>query len=329
MINAGFQIINAGSLDIPITFEFTIVMAGADTFQLPIYDGGTYNFAVGWGDGSSNEITAWNDTAANHSYLGAGTYIIQITGIINGWRFNNVGDKTLIHNISSWGPLLLGNSGGYFHGCSNLTITATDVLDLTGTTMLHSMFRDCSSITTIPSINSWNIAAVTNMQYMFRNASAFNQYIGSWDTAAVTSVQFLFDGASAFNQDIGSWDTAAVTNMNYMFRNASAFNQDIGSWNTAAVTGMYSMFSGAAVFNQDIGAWSVAAVTVMPSMLVGSGINTTNYDLLLVGWEAQVVQNGVVFGAGTVKYSAGAPATARQNLITDHTWTITDGGQAA
>ena len=92
---------------------------------------------------------------------------------------------------------------------------------------------------------------------------------------------------------------------------------------------MASMFYGATAFNQEIGSWDVGAVTTMASMLDNSGINTTNYDLLLVGWEAQVVQNGVVFGAGTVKYSAGAPATARQNLITDHTWTITDGGQAA
>ena len=279
MINVGFEVINTGNLNIPITFEFNIVTAGPDTFQLPIYSGGTYNFTVSWGDGSSDEVVIWNDPVTNHSYADAGTYTIKITGVINGWRFNNTGDKTLIHNIGSWGPLLLGNSGGYFYGCSNLTVTATDSLALTGTTVLQNGFRNCSSMVEIPSIGSWSVAAVTDMQYMFR-------------------------GASVFNQDIGSWNVAAVTDMQYMFCGASVFNQDIGSWN-------------------------VAAVTDMASMLLNSGINTTNYDLLLVGWEAQAVQNGVVFGAGTVKYSAGAPATARQNLVTDHTWTITDGGQAA
>ena len=279
MNNIGFQIINTGDLDVPVTFEFTVITAGADTFQLPLTSSGAYDFVIGWGDGDSNEITAWNDPATNHSYADAGTYVVQITGIINGWRFNNTGDKTLIHNISSWGPLCLGNDMGYFYGCSNLTVTAIDILDLTGTTTLYNAFRDCSSITTIPSMGAWNIAAVTVMHAMFY-------------------------GASSFNQDIGSWNVAAVTNMNAMFCGATAFNQNIGSWD-------------------------VASVTVMQSMLTASGMNTTNYDLLLVDWEAQAVQNGVVFGAGTVKYSAGAPATARQNLITDHTWTITDGGEAA
>ena len=304
MINVGFQIISAGNLDVPVTFEFTVVTAGADTFQLPLYNGGIYDFAVGWGDGSSNEITTWNDAAANHSYAGAGTYVVQITGAINGWRFNNTGDKTLIHDIRSWGPLNLGNGNGYFYGCSNLTVTATDILDLTGTTTLHSGFRDCGSITTIPSINLWNVGAVTDMVAMFNSAAAFNQDISLWNVGAVTDMQSMFYGAAAFNQDISLWNVAAVTNMQTMFNSAAAFNQDISLWN-------------------------VAAVTKMQSMLANSGVDTTNYDLLLVGWEAQAVQNGVVFGAGTIKYSAGAPATARQALIDAHTWTITDGGQAA
>ena len=352
MIDVGFQILNVGVSDIPV-FEFSVVTAGADTFQLPLYDGGTYDFIVEWGDYGSSHITAWNDAAANHSYTSAGTHTVKITGIINGWRFNNAGDKTLIHNISSWGPLNLGNSNGYFYGCSNLTVTATDILDLTGTTTLQAGFQGCSSITTIPSMNfwdmaavtstyamfygasafnqdigSWNVGAVTDMYAMFYGASAFNQDIGSWNVGAVTTMQYLFHNASAFDQDICSWNVAAVTNMYYLFHNALAFNQDIGSWNVAAVTTMQSILHGASAFNQDIGSWNVSAVTTMQSMLVDSGISTTNYDLLLVGWEAQAVQNGVVFGAGTIKYSAGAPAVARQALIDDHTWTITDGGQA-
>jgi len=34
--------------------------------------------------------------------------------MIEGFRFNNAGDKTLVGDISEWGPLNLGNLNGYF-----------------------------------------------------------------------------------------------------------------------------------------------------------------------------------------------------------------------
>jgi surface protein len=43
------------------------------------------------------------------------------------------------------------------------------------------------------------------MQWMFYNASAFNQPLGNWNTAKVTDMSVMFYGASAFNQDIGNW----------------------------------------------------------------------------------------------------------------------------
>ena len=35
----------------------------------------------------------------------------------------------------------------------------------------------------------------------------------------------------------------------------------------------------------------------------------------------------MIFHSGNSKYSAGAAVTARQALIDDHNWSITDGGQ--
>jgi len=119
-------------------------------------------------------------------------------------------------------------------------------------------------------IGSWDTSSVTNMQSMFRRATAFNQDIGNWDTSAVSYMGRMFYQATAFNQDLtrdgNKWNTSSVTNMSNMFQQATAFNQDIGSWNTSSVTDMEFMFAGATAFNQDIGNWDTSGVSEMRAM---------------------------------------------------------------
>ena len=59
-----------------------------------------------------------------------------------------------------------------------------------------------------------------------------------------------------------------------------------------------------------------------------SGFSQTNYDLMLVAWDA-FGTNNVPFHAGTAQYTApvSAPDTARTAMIS-RGWTITDGGPA-
>lgn len=316
-------------------FRFEVKTAGVDTFQLPIYNGGTYDFNVDWGDENSDDITAYNDAAANHSYGRAGTYNVIITGTITGWRFADAGDKTLIYDISEWGPLNLGNNESYFSGCSNLTVSATDILDLTDTTTFKHAFYKCSLLETVPSMNSWDMSSVTNMDYMFRDCSVFNQDIGDWITSAVTNMDYMFNGASAFNQDITSWDVSSVIYFSVMFRSAVAFNQDIGSWDVSAAQFMSYMFHTATAFDQDIGGWNIALVTGMSFMFTDATLSSANYDALLIGWggAGHDAQDNVTFAGGNSTYtSPGDAKDARDHLEAatpgGHGWTITDGGTA-
>ncbi|EXU60596.1 BspA family leucine-rich repeat surface protein [Mycoplasma mycoides] len=54
------------------------------------------------------------------------------------------------------------------------------------------------------------------------------------------SLNYLFDNATNFNQDISMWNTSNVEDMEDMFRGASSFNQDLSRWNVSKVLGKSS-----------------------------------------------------------------------------------------
>lgn len=176
-------------------FKFSITITGADTFTLPLYSGGVYDFTISWGDGDSGRVMAYNDPDITHSYSTAGTYNIEVNGTLQGWSFNNSGDCGLMTDISQWGNFSFGNTAGMFYGCSNMTISATD--SPTIGTNLNSCFRDCASITEISGISSWTVSAITDMAYLFNNCSSLGSIgdISGWDISAVTDMTDMFNGA--------------------------------------------------------------------------------------------------------------------------------------
>ncbi|MBT7241041.1 MAG: BspA family leucine-rich repeat surface protein [Candidatus Diapherotrites archaeon] len=253
--------------------------------KLPIYSGGTYNFIVYWGDGTNDTITIWNQAETTHTYSSSGTYEIMIDGTITGFKFDNTGDKLKITDISQWGNLNVGNADGYFFGCANLNSTATDDLNLSGTTNLYQMFSGATIFN--GDISNWDTSNVTSMPYMFLDASSFNQDIGGWDISSVINIYGMLRGASSFNQDIGDWNTSSATNMNVMLRSATNFNQDIGDWDISNVTNLSNMFYNATNFNQDIGDWDTSNVTTMTYVFGGA----TNFDQDISGWDTSNVTN--------------------------------------
>jgi surface protein len=209
-------------------------------------------------------------------------------------------------------------------------------------------------------ISMWNTSKVTNMVSMFTQAKSFNQPLNNWDTSNVELMYGMFSGNEQFNQDISSWDTSKVTRMNDMFYGAENFNQDISSWNTGNVVNMNNMFGQAFNFNQNIGNWDTRNVTHMQNMFTGArsfdqnigtwdissldsgGLQffcqnkyepfaTSNYDAILIGWstlsgsETQIPINVSVDFYNSQYSTAGE--SARNKLINDYNWTITDGGE--
>jgi surface protein len=160
-------------------------------------------------------------------YPAPGIYTIRIRDNSGGGTgFSGVYFGSQYHNplkllaVEQWGSGKWSDMRDAFRGCENMTVTATDVPDLSG---------------------------VTDMYRMFLGASSLNGDIGGWDTSNVTIMGAMFKGASVFNEDISGWDTSSVTYMAEMFRDASAFDQDIGGWDVTSLTNAEAMFSGAAL----------------------------------------------------------------------------------
>ena len=241
------------------TTKTTSGSSQSNQITLPLEETGTYDFIVDWGDGNSDTIKEYNQDEVTHTYSNEGEYEIKISGTIKGFRFNNDGDRNKILNITQYGPLNLGNSGSYFMGAENLDISATDELDLSGTTSFVGIFRSASSFN--GNLSSWDTSGVTNMSNMFYGADSFNGDISSWDVSSVADMSNMFYGADSFNGDISSWDVSNVINMKQMFLSTREFNQDISSWDVSNVINMDYIFVHAGIIEQDLSSWDVSKVT--------------------------------------------------------------------
>ena len=356
--------INISSEDFIILIK-TDNIGVSDSTQILLPIQGT-DMVIDWGDGSVETVTQSNipdNTIGGnnviHSYPKAGSYIIKISKQLTRIFFNNGGDMLKLYEIMNWGDCEWVNFANSFQGCQFLDVTATDTPDLSGVTIMSSMFNGCRRlINSNGSIGSWNVGGVIFMNGMFNNATVFNVDIGSWNVSNVTNISFMFSRAVSFNGDIGSWNVGNVTNMSNMFVFASNFNQNIGSWNVGGVifmngmfnnarrfnnggsssinnwnvggvTNMSSMFNSATAFNQDIGSWNVGGVTNFTGFMAGKGAanySAANLDSIYNGWSQLNVQPNITISFNTIKYTAAGQAGKDILTGAPNNWSITDGG---
>ena len=283
--------------------------------------GEVYNYTVDWGDGTPNTTET---TDATHPYATPGKYTVKITGLFPRIYFNHTGDRNKILEVKQWGSQAWTSMERAFYGCENLSITASDIPDLTSVTSLRFMFSS-TGLATANRIEDWNVSTVTDMEWMFNGATNFNEDISRWDVRNVTDMAYMFSFTSKFNHDISPWQVGNVMDMNNMFAGATAFNQDISSWDFSKVTDMNGMFQNATAFDQDLSAWDIGNVTNMAFMFYSATLSTAHYDSMLDSWSKKVVQNNVNFHGGNSKYCN--LGEAGRTVLAGKGWTITDGGK--
>jgi surface protein len=251
---------------------------------LPLEATGTYNFTIDWGDGSAIETVTLHSQAL-HTYPAAGQYTVRIVGVLRGWRFNSGGDAPRLMSVDQWGSVLLGNSGSYFAGASNMVISASDAPDLSETPVLMNMFLQTTKLS--GNLNHWDVSRATDMRSMFRS-SGYNGAIGAWNVSSVTAMERMFE-STPFDQPIGAWNVRNVIRMTSMFKSARAFNQSIGAWDVSSVIDMSYMFESAVSFNQSLADWDVRSVELMTNMFKGA----STFNQPIGTWNVSSVQNMV------------------------------------
>ena len=260
--------------------------------------GGGYNYDVDWNnDGVFDEFGITGNVT--HDFGTAGTYEIRIKGDFPRIYFNNGGDEMKITEVSQWGTISWSSMELAFFGCENLTVTATDIPDLSGVLSMSSMFRICHQFNT--NIDSWDVSTVSDMSHIFRGCTSLNQPFNSWNVANVTNMQSMFDGADIFNQSLSNWNTGNVSNMFNTFYTCNQLNQNFGNWDISQVSSMSNMFG------------------------YCNSLSVANYDSTLIAWSAQTLLNGVEFGANTSEYCQADEE--RASIVSTYGWVIVDGGQ--
>jgi hypothetical protein len=318
-----------------------------ESITIPTFLGLTYDYIVDWGDGS----IAYGVTGdASHTYTTAGTYTVSIFGTFPRIIFdgNIAENRERLLTIEQWGDNPWTSLEFSFTDCTNMDVLATDIPDLSNVTSLRGMFDGCQTMVANSTINDWDVSTIQDMSFLFNLANNFNQPLTNWNVSNVTSMAFMFSGANSFNQPLNSWNVSSVISfagmfdnadgfnqplndwnvsnaesMTAMFRRTDNFNQPLNNWNVSSVQNMTFMFRDAAAFDQPIGNWDVSNIQSAVLLLTGSAFSDANYDDLLIGWSQLDLQSGVSF-ATDASYCLGA--AARQRMIANDNWNISDGG---
>ena len=257
--------------DDAFTFDVEIPQDG-NTFSLPLDSSSTINSTVDWGDSSSDTITSFDQAESTHTYATAGTYTIKMLGTVNGWAFNNAGDRLLIRDISRWGVFNWSKKSAFF-GCAGLTVSALD-RPLITTDEFYAEFAGCTALTEIPSLGNWDIFSITKIQYMFYQSPNITSIdVSGWDVSNVSIFSNMFNtlvteiGNLISIGDISGWDVSNGTSFQNMFRGTGITSIDISGWDLRGTTNGNRFASG--IFASCISLQSITARNIQ----LGNKIN--------------------------------------------------------
>ena len=230
---------------------------------------------------------------------GAGTYTLEVnakeTDGFTGMRFNDSGDKEKLLLINQWG-VFNDTRTALFLGCSNLTQIGDDNNWLNSINNGSVMFRNCG-LTSLP-----NTLTLANLVIG----------IAMFDTNSLTVLPPNMT-LNNVEQGFKMFDNNNITTL----PNNMTFNMLINGDTLFNNNNLTDLPDGLTFSNLENG----------DKILNLNTINTARYSQLLVDMAAGNNNTNVPFSGGNSKYND-AGEVARNLLIANQNWTITDGGLA-
>ena len=168
---------------------------------------------------------------------------------INSVVFRATGDAP---NFTRVKPINFGGNGtvtdGWFAGYVNLVSFNGTGVDLTQTTSLANLFRECNSLNSLIGIANWDTSKITTLEGMFDgcNLMTVQPTVGAWDTSKVENFAHMFRNTKDLVtvDSIRDWDVTAATTFEGMFEGANFIvTLDISGWNMPASANRTNMFS--------------------------------------------------------------------------------------
>ena len=255
-----------------------VTSSPSETITLPLRSGYSYNMTVDWGDGSTSEITAWDDADKTHTFVSAGTQIISISGTCESWYFNDGGDKLKFRTVESWGKIIFTALDHAFHGCENVTSFAEEGLQYSGTSLTRT-WTNCFSALSFPEVNA--LTSVTSLNRTWANCSSATSFP---EVNALTSVTDLYctwykcSSATSF-PDVN--DLTNVTGLENTWRYCSSATSFPEVNALTSVTSLYATW------------YYCSACTTVPVLMASSTALTNTehaFDGIGSGMEGEVVE---------------------------------------
>jgi hypothetical protein len=308
---------------------FSLAFYGCSNLQITATDlpnsGAVTNFTAAWLGCSSLTSFPLIDTSSGTIFTNAWNGCSSLTSFppidtsngvsfYNAWRacssltsFPLINTSKVTDFYAAWlgcssltsFPLIDTSSGTSFgsawQNCSSLT--SFPLLDTSNATNFYGTWQDCSSLASFPQINTGNVG---DFRYAWLRCSSLT----SFPLIDISGVQVTYGLNNAWHLCTGLTsfpllDTSNVESFHYTWANCTSLV-------SFPLLSFASMTNGSYCFN-------------------GVTLPTETWSNLLIATEAVNNNASVTWHGGNSKYNV-AGGVARQALIDDHAWVITDGG---
>ena len=245
-------------------------------------------------------LPAWNENKASITKIDFDSSFYNYHPESTANWFYELGNVTMIENISNLCTDETVCMGAMFLGCSKLTsldLSSLNTNKVDGVGYAF-MFADCTRLTTL-NISSFNTSNATMMTSMFRNCRALTSLdLSNFNTAKVKDMSNMFLYCKSLTSlDISNFNTDNVEHMASMFQGCESLTSlNLGNFNTAKVNDFYHMFGNCKLLKTiDVSNFNTANASSFNGMFWGceslEAVDLSNFNTANATWLNAMFQN--------------------------------------